>query len=94
MEIEWDPVKAETNLQKHGISFVAALAVFDDPNRIEEDTTRPEQGEKRTKVIGTIGDSLVVAVITTDRNGITRIISVQRARRNERKVYDESKTTS
>lgn len=73
MEFEWDPVKAETNLQKHGISFVAALAVFDDPNRIEEDTTRPEQGKKQTKVIGTIGDSLVVAVITTDRNGVTRI---------------------
>lgn len=92
MEFEWDHVKAETNLQKHGISFVAALAVFDDPNRIEEDTTRPEQGEKRTKVIGTIGDFLVVAVITTDRNGVTRIISARRARRNERKLYSESRT--
>lgn len=94
MEFEWDPVKAEINLQKHGISFVAALAVFDDPNRIEADTTRPEQGEKRTKVIGRIGDSLVVAVITTDRNGVIRIISVRRARRNERKIYGESQTTS
>lgn len=92
MEFEWDRLKAEANLRKHGISFVAALTVFDAPDRLEADTTRPEQGEKRTKVIGMNGGSLVVAVITTDRDGVTRIISARRARRNERKLYGESKT--
>jgi len=28
MEYEWDPDKAEANLQKHGISFADAVAVF------------------------------------------------------------------
>lgn len=28
MEFEWDPNKAEINLQKHGISFEAATIVF------------------------------------------------------------------
>ncbi len=41
MQFEWDEEKAKTNLQKHKISFLAATAVFDDPNRIEEDSTRP-----------------------------------------------------
>jgi uncharacterized DUF497 family protein len=31
MEFEWDPVKATIDLAKHGISFVAATRVFDDP---------------------------------------------------------------
>jgi uncharacterized DUF497 family protein len=49
LDFEWDARKAESNLQKHGISFVVATAVFDDPNHVEEDTTRPEQGETRKR---------------------------------------------
>jgi uncharacterized DUF497 family protein len=30
MEFEWDPAKAASNLATHGISFVAAMRVFDD----------------------------------------------------------------
>ena len=29
LDFEWDAAKAESNLQKHGISFAAATAVFD-----------------------------------------------------------------
>ncbi len=29
--VEWDPVKARTNLKKHGVSFEEASTVFDDP---------------------------------------------------------------
>jgi len=35
MEFEWDPTKAESNLAKHGISFVAAMRVFDDPTVVK-----------------------------------------------------------
>ena len=83
-------VKAKTNLQKHQISFLAATAVFDDPNRIEEDTTRPEQGEIRTKTIGKIEGELVVVVISTDREQRRRIISARRAGKNEREKYYQS----
>ncbi len=29
--VEWDPVKARTNLKRHGVRFEEASTVFDDP---------------------------------------------------------------
>ena len=29
--VEWDPVKAKTNLKKHRVSFEEAATVFNDP---------------------------------------------------------------
>ncbi|WP_198289313.1 BrnT family toxin, partial [Leptospira sp. B5-022] len=34
MEFEWDPVKNEENLRKHGIDFFEAQRAFLDPNRV------------------------------------------------------------
>ena len=31
MEVEWNPNKAELNLEKHGVSFQEATTVFNDP---------------------------------------------------------------
>lgn len=31
MRFEWDEAKAQTNIHKHGVSFVEATSVFDDP---------------------------------------------------------------
>lgn len=90
LDFEWDARKAESNLQKHGISFVAATVVFDDPNHIEEDTTRPEQGETRTKAIGVVKGELIIVVIYTDREQKRRIISARRAGKNERDRYYQS----
>jgi len=87
MLFEWDEEKAQANLLKHRISFVAATAVFDDPNRIEEDSTKPEYGEVRTKTIGLIEGELIIVVIHTDREHKRRIISARRARKNEREKY-------
>jgi uncharacterized DUF497 family protein len=30
-EFEWNPIKAASNLQKHGVSFVEAATIFFDP---------------------------------------------------------------
>lgn len=32
LTFEWDQVKAESNLKKHGISFEEAKTIFDDEN--------------------------------------------------------------
>jgi Uncharacterized protein conserved in bacteria len=94
LDFEWDARKAESNLEKHGISFATATAVFDDTNHIEEDTTRPEQGETRTKAVGTVKGELIVAVVYTDREQKRRIISARRAGKNERDKYYQSQTAS
>lgn len=92
MEFEWDTAKETANEKKHKISFVDAATVFDDPHHLEEDSTKPEHGEQRFRAIGMLGDVLIT-VIYTDRQGRRRIISARRARDNERKRYDQSKTT-
>ena len=87
MLFEWDAEKAEGNLQKHGISFVDAIEVFDDPNHIEDDSSKPEYGEIRVKTISMVREELIIAVIYTDQNQKIRIISARRARKNEKEQY-------
>jgi len=88
MQFEWDPDKNDENEIKHGISFLDALAVFDDPGHIVEDVTKPEYGEVRHKAVGTIG-ARFYTVIFTDRSDVRRVISVRRSRSNERRKYDQ-----
>jgi uncharacterized DUF497 family protein len=52
MRFEWDDEKNAANIAKHGIDFLISTAVFDDPNRLEEDSSKPEYDEVRIKTIG------------------------------------------
>ena len=36
MRFEWDEVKEQKNIEKHGIDFETAALVFGDENRIEK----------------------------------------------------------
>jgi uncharacterized protein len=91
VDFEWDDAKAAANRAKHGIAFDDAMDVFEDPYCIDEDSTRPGDGETRRKVVGRVGP-IMIAVIYTDRLGSRRIISARRARRNERLQYDQGST--
>ena len=93
LEFEWDPAKDEANAFKHGIAFDDAKAIFDDPQLLIEDTTRPEHGERRSKAIGRL-ESVILAVIFTVRGDRRRIISARRARRDERERYRQSAEAS
>ena len=83
-EYEWDEVKRQLNLEKHGIDFVDATDIFLDFNRIEMESTR--DGEIRYQTIGTVNEIVLLVVYTTRKNKI-RIISARRASKNERKAY-------
>ncbi len=89
LDFDWDPAKRVTNLQKHGVDFARATVVFRDSQVVDEDSTRPEHGEIRRKAIGRVGSQLL-CVIYTDRDGVRRIISARRAKRNERERYRKS----
>ena len=91
-DFEWDPAKDAVNQEKHGIGFADAAAVFDDPDRLEEDSARPEHGEERRLTIGRVG-STVAVVVFTDRHGRRRIISARRASRDERRRYHQGAAT-
>lgn len=92
MRFEWDEGKARANLAKHGISFDAAVKVFDDPNRFS-DIDRVVGGETRWLTVGRVGFVTVIFVAHTDRSSddevIVRIISARRADRYERQAYEQ-----
>jgi uncharacterized DUF497 family protein len=52
MRFEWDPEKAASNIQKHGISFDAAVTVFKDPLAFIFDDTAHSEQEHREIIIG------------------------------------------
>ncbi|MCT8266652.1 BrnT family toxin [Afifella sp. JA880] len=89
MLFEWDPAKARTNIAKHGVSFERAVQVFEGPVLTYVDQ-RFGSGDVREIAIGCIGDTVILTVIHTDRNGVTRIISARPASRAERRRYEQA----
>ncbi len=82
---EWDETKRVANLQKHGIDFVGAEAVFEGFTITIEDT-RLDYGEQRFVTFGVL-EGRLVAVVHTERANVIRFISIRRMRRNEEKIY-------
>jgi uncharacterized protein len=87
MEVEWDPNKAQSNLDKHGVRFPDAEGVLFDPNaRSFEDTSA--QGEQRFVVIGLDHLWRMLVVVYTNRGNRVRLISARLANRSERNQYE------
>jgi uncharacterized DUF497 family protein len=84
-EFEFDPRKSAANLAKHGIDFVAAQEIWMDQDMVEIDARSHD--EPRTLVLGFAHGALWSAVVTA-RGGRVRIISVRRARADERGLYE------
>ena len=85
MDIEYDRNKSIQNLEKHGINFEQAQALWNDP-RLLEIPARTEQ-EPRSMLIGKIGGRHWSAIVTY-RNNTIRIISVRRSRIAEVNLYE------
>ena len=85
MEFEYDPRKSAANLRKHGIDFVAAQKLWDDPDRVE--VPARIEDEPGWLVIGRIDGKHYSAVITF-RGEKTRLISVRRSRQEEAAIYE------
>ncbi|MDV2997872.1 MAG: hypothetical protein N4J56_007577 [Chroococcidiopsis sp. SAG 2025] len=87
MEYEWDEAKRLANLRKHGIDFLDIPDVFDgDTLTVEDD--RYSYGEQRFITLGLL-QGRVVAVVHTEREDCTRIISARKATKYERRIYFE-----
>ncbi len=85
MEFEFDPRKSAANKRKHGIDFVEAQALWDDPDLIE--IPARTEDEPRFFVIGMIVGKHWSGVITY-RDDRIRIISVRRSRKEEVEIYE------
>lgn len=82
---EFDAAKSESNRTKHGIDFVVAQGLWNDPMLIEIPAKTDD--EPRFLVIGQMSGKHWSAVITY-REGNIRLISVRRARAEEVALYE------
>jgi hypothetical protein len=87
MAFQWDPAKAESNKDKHGVEFADAVGVLEDPLALTVDD--PYEHEERYVTVGTDFLGRVVVVIWTLRDDDQRIISARPATKNERRQYQQ-----
>ena len=89
LRFDWDKVKARSNLKKHGISFLEAKTVFNDPFLFTFPDEEHSIVEARFVSIGISARGRVLIVVHTYRDEIIRIISGRRATRTEIKTYEQ-----
>jgi uncharacterized protein len=85
VEFEFDADKSAANAAKHGIDFVQAQQLWQDPMRVEIPARTVD--EPRWLVVGRIEGRHWSAVVTR-RQERTRIISVRRSRDEEVAIYE------
>ena len=82
MKYQWDKNKAALNLQKHGIEFADAVAVFSGDLTI----TIPDNRFDEDRFVAI---ARILVVVFTCRGEDIRLISARLAERRERKQYEE-----
>lgn len=87
MEFEYDPIKSQSNKEKHGIDFDEAQVLCLDEDRVEFPAR--SDTEERHALIAKNDEKIWVAFYTM-REAAIRIISVRRARENEERTYYDS----
>lgn len=84
--ILWDEAKREANLDKHGLDFIDALMVLENPYRLDVESRRG--GELRTQSFAYVFDVLtVLTVVHVARDDALRIVSFRPASEEERSEY-------
>jgi uncharacterized DUF497 family protein len=86
---EWDEAKAQTNLEKHGVSFDEATSVFEDDDAGIKDDLDHSVGEHREIIVGRSAQGRLLLISFTERGENIRIISARAATRRERRFYEE-----
>lgn len=86
---EWDENKEKSNLRKHKIGFDEAESVFSDAFSVTIFHPDHSIEENRFIDIGTSDKSRVLVVVYTEREERIRIISVRKATKAERKIYEQ-----
>ena len=88
MRYIWDPKKRATNIRKHDIDFVDAIAVLEDERGLTKSII--EEGEYRFLTLGVgIKSGVLLVVHAEETADEIAIISARRADRKERQQYYE-----
>ncbi len=85
MQFEFDEKKSISNQEKHGVDFIEAQQLWEDPDYLEVPVKNID--EPRMLVIGKMKGKIWAGFITYRKN-VVRIISVRRARKEEVTLYE------
>ena len=89
IKFDWDPVKAASNMRKHGVSFEEARSVFYDEFAVQFFDEESSEAEDRFLMLG-LSDKvrlLIVCHCEREQGNTIRIISARKATKNEGKYY-------
>lgn len=84
---EWDENKAQSNFQKHGVTFEEAAEVFLDPFHVTGNASA--NLEEREFALGYSLAERLLLVVHVERGIRIRIISARVATRTERRLYEQ-----
>jgi uncharacterized protein len=85
MKFEFDPDKSKRNKAKHGVDFEEAQLLWEDPDAIG--FPAKSEDEERFALLAIHKGRVWVAFYTLREDRI-RLISVRRARKGEKKIYE------
>ena len=91
MLITWDPSKAVTNQNKHGVNFEEASTIFTDPLSSTYPSDDHSENEQRFVTIGVSANKQILVVAHTEDENTIRIISARNPTRQERRFYEKGR---
>jgi uncharacterized DUF497 family protein len=86
VKVKWDPIKAASNLRKHGIDFADAVIALEDENALTIEDKYHDEQRFKTLGLGPYLNVLPVVHAVRDQETI-RIISARKADHHETKQY-------
>ena len=89
LQFDWDLKKAESNAQKHGVSFSEAATAFGDPLSATIPDPDRSVGEARFILVGLTYRGRLVVVAHAEVDEFIRIISARPATNAERRFYEQ-----
>jgi uncharacterized protein len=86
LSFEWDEEKNAANIKNHGIDFLDAALIFENPT-IEAIDDQTDYGELRCVALGLSGEIVLHVVYTWRGENAIRIISARKANRHDAERY-------
>ena len=86
---EWDDVKREQKLAKHGLAFDDARLVYESPLKWDFRSPRAREEDRRQAFAFVFTAQAVCVLVYAARGDSVRCISFRKASKREREQYDE-----
>jgi len=90
LQFEWDPEKARSNVQKHGVTFDEASTAFRDPLSATIPDPLHSEDEDRFVLIGYSHRERLLVIVHTYRSHRIRLISARPATKRERRRHEDN----